>query len=104
MLMQICDNFVSSMQCYATDFAEQRATLLDETALSRHYEAKGSHQATTMDSKREAQKMLKGKTSAFSLKRLHSEAFKPEESRQADIVKKPMKKRDKKKLAKAVKK
>ena len=42
MLMQICDNFVQSMACYATDFAEQRSTLLDETELAKQYETKNA--------------------------------------------------------------
>jgi hypothetical protein len=57
------------------------------------------------DSKREAQKMLKGKASSYSLKRLHQEAFRPQVLSQAEPAKKAtMKKRDKKKHAKAVKK
>ena len=77
MLMQICDNFVQSMTCYAADFAEQRSTLLDDSDLAKQYETKNAQAAATVsDSKKEAKKMLKVKKSAFGLKRSHKEAFK----------------------------
>lgn len=41
-LMQISDNFVSSMACYASDFAEQRIVLIDDAAFTKHFEAKAA--------------------------------------------------------------
>jgi len=54
-LMQICDNFVASMACYASDFAEQKIVLIDDATFAKHYETKTVQAVMNgADSKKEA--------------------------------------------------